>query len=159
MTKDEVVEETKKHIERVGQFLFVLGFHLENRIKTHDASKLSDEELPFFVEYTPKLKNCTYGSDEYKDFLNALEPALKHHYAANRHHPEHFLDEADERGGSAVGCMDLIDIAEMICDWRAATERHADGDIFKSIEINQKRFGFGDELKQILINTVKLFPV
>ena len=51
--------------------------------------------------------------------------------------------------------MNIVDICEMIADWKAASLRHADGDIMKSIEINQKRFGYSDELKSILINTVK----
>jgi hypothetical protein len=44
----------------------------------------------------------------------------------------------------------------MLCDWKAATLRHDDGDIRRSIEINQERFGYSDELKQILINTLPL---
>jgi hypothetical protein len=51
--------------------------------------------------------------------------------------------------------MTLIDLCEMIADWKAATLRHANGDIAKSLEINQKRFKYTDELKQILLNTVK----
>jgi hypothetical protein len=51
--------------------------------------------------------------------------------------------------------MNLIDLVEMLCDWYAASKRHNDGDIMKSIEINQKRFGFSDDLRQILENTVK----
>jgi hypothetical protein len=50
--------------------------------------------------------------------------------------------------------MSLLDILEMLCDWKAATLRHNDGDIRRSIEINQKRFGYSDELKQILLNTL-----
>jgi len=50
--------------------------------------------------------------------------------------------------------MNLIDLCEMISDWKGATLRHNDGDILKSIELNQKRFSYSDELKQILINTV-----
>lgn len=50
--------------------------------------------------------------------------------------------------------MSLLDLTEMLCDWKAATMRHNDGDIRKSIEINQKRFGYSDELKQILLNTL-----
>lgn len=49
--------------------------------------------------------------------------------------------------------MSLLDVLEMLCDWKAATMRHADGDLAKSIEINQKRFGYSDELKSILTNT------
>jgi hypothetical protein len=49
--------------------------------------------------------------------------------------------------------MTLLDVVEMLADWKAATQRHADGDLRKSIEINQGRFGYGDELKAILVNT------
>ena len=50
--------------------------------------------------------------------------------------------------------MNLIDVLEMICDWKASSEHHENGDIYKSIEINQKRFGYSDDLKSILKNTV-----
>jgi len=76
-----------------------------------------------------------------------MKIALDHHYAENRHHPEHFENGIQE--------MNIVDICEMIADWKAASLRHADGDIMKSIEINQKRFEYSDELKSILINTVK----
>jgi hypothetical protein len=33
--------------------------------------------------------------------------------------------------------------------------RHNDGDILRSVEINQKRFGYSDEMKQIFVNTIK----
>lgn len=36
---------------------------------------------------------------------------------------------------------------------KAATLRHNNGDLRKSIEMNQRRFGYSDELKQILLNT------
>jgi hypothetical protein len=48
----------------------------------------------------------------------------------------------------------LLDILEMLCDWKAAALRHNDGDIRRSIEINQERFGYSDDLKQILLNTL-----
>ena len=54
-----------------------------------------------------------------------------------------------------LATMSLLDLLEMICDWKAATARHNDGDILKSIEINQKRFGYDDNLKKILLNTAK----
>ena len=55
-----------------------------------DNSKLESPEKELFDEYTPKLKDCTYGSDEYKEFLKGLKVALDHHYANNSHHPEHY---------------------------------------------------------------------
>lgn len=51
--------------------------------------------------------------------------------------------------------MTLLDLVEMFCDWKAATLRHKDGDIRRSIELNQKRFGYSDDLKRILLNTVE----
>lgn len=118
-----------------------------SRALDHDKTKLESPELEIFDEFTSKLKDSEYGSEEYNEFLKQMKPALDHHYKNNRHHPEHF-----ENG---IKDMNLVDLIEMISDWKAATLRHETGDILKSIEINQKRFGFGDELKSILINTVK----
>lgn len=53
-----------------------------------------------------------------------------------------------------VSQMNLIDLMEMLCDWKAVTLRSPNGDIRRSIEENQKRFGYSDELKAILLNTV-----
>ncbi len=46
--------------------------------------------------------------------------------------------------------MNLVDLIEMFCDWLASTQRHADGDIYKSIEISRERFGLSDDIVQIL---------
>jgi hypothetical protein len=50
--------------------------------------------------------------------------------------------------------MNLIDLLELLCDWKSATLRHNDGSIYKSLEINRQRFGYSYELHQILKNTV-----
>lgn len=52
--------------------------------------------------------------------------------------------------------MSLLDVIEMLVDWWAATKRHHDGDIRRSIKINQARFGYSDELKQIFLNTISV---
>lgn len=80
--------------------------------------------------------------------LDGMKPALDHHYANSRHHPEHFA--------KGILDMNLIDIVEMLCDWKAASERQKDGNLLKSIELNAARFGYDDQVKQILINTAKL---
>lgn len=76
-----------------------------------------------------------------------MKPALDHHYATYRHHPEHFQN--------GINDMNLIDIVEMLADWKAASERQKDGNLLLSIEKNAKRFNIDDQLKQILINTAK----
>lgn len=55
---------------------------------------------------------------------------------------------------SNINGMNLFDLIEMIVDWYAATKRHNDGDIHKSLEINKERFGISDQLQRILENTV-----
>jgi len=138
--------DTLLHIKRVNQLLTGASTELIRRANIHDNSKLESPEKEMFDEYTPKLKNCTYGSDEYKEFLSGLKVALDHHYKNNSHHPEHY-----ENG---VNGFDLFDLIEMFFDWKAATERHADGNIIKSIEINKERFKLSDQVCDIFRNTV-----
>ncbi len=142
-------KETLEHKQMVAHYMNVLIKELISRAEHHDDSKLSQDELPFFDEFTPKLKTCDYDSPEYKGFLEGLKPALDHHYANNRHHPEHFPN--------GIRGMDLVDLFEMICDWKAASLRQRDGNILKSLELNRDKFSYSKELQQIFENTVEYF--
>lgn len=138
------------HALRVGELMGAAIKELVDRSVRHDRSKTEDPELAVFNEYTPKLKHSTYGSDEYKGFLAAMKTGLDHHYAHNRHHPEHF-------GSDGVNGMTLVDLVEMLADWKAATERHADGDLARSLEIQEERFGLSPQLVRILRNTAEWY--
>lgn len=140
--------DTFRHIERVRNLLNACVVDLLHRAEKHDQTKLESPEVEAFTEYTPKLANSTYGSEEYKGFLAAIKPALDHHYAHNSHHPEHYKN--------GVNDMNLLDIVEMLCDWKAASERHNDGNIRRSIEINAIRFGLSPQLVKILENTADI---
>ncbi len=139
-------DATRRHIYRVGKLLAICNKNLFNKSCEHDKSKLEFPEKEIFDIYTPKLKGVTYGSDEYKKYMSEMKVAIDHHNENNSHHPEHFED--------GISGMTLMDLTELICDWKAASERHDDGDVYRSIEINQKRFGYSDELKAILKNTL-----
>lgn len=140
-------DDTKAHIGAVIRLIQECRTELRRRADMHDASKLEEPEKAAFDVATPKLKGLTYGSPEYAQALADLKPALDHHYAHNSHHPEHY-----ENG---VYGMSLFDVMEMLMDWKAASERHADGDITKSIEINRARFELGPQLHMILLNTAR----
>jgi len=141
--------KTFVHIEQVMRLLAAMQLELGRRMFTHDRSKLAAPELQMFEEVTKNLEGLTYGSAEYMAQLEAMkQTALPHHYAHNRHHPEHFP--------MGVSGMNLIDVLEMVCDWQAACMRHADGDIHKSLEINRDRFGLSDQLVDIIENTLPL---
>lgn len=147
MDRQEVfIKKNEDHISDVRDLLNVARDELFKRCLHHDESKTFPPERDIFIEYEPKLKDTTYGSEEYKQHLSEMQVALAHHYKENRHHPEHFPD--------GIKGMNLIDLIEMTCDWIAASRRHSDGDVYKSAELNQERFGYSDELKQIIINTI-----
>jgi hypothetical protein len=141
--------ETLKHSLRVGELMGQAIGELVQRSVQHDLSKTRDPELAVFNEFTPKLKHTTYGSDDYARYLTAMGEGLRHHYAANRHHPEHFQD--------GINDMTLLDLVEMLADWKAATERHADGDLATSLDIQQDRFTIDPQLLRILRNTAEHF--
>ena len=46
-------------------------------------------------------------------------------------------------------------LIEMLADWKAASLRHANGDIFESLRINKERFQISDQLIEILENTIR----
>lgn len=139
-------QDTLNHIEEVRRLLGVISMDLTVRGFVHDQSKLEDPEKSLFDQYTPKLAGMTYGSEDYAECLKQLQPALQHHYAANSHHPEHFDD--------GVAGMTLMDLVEMFADWWAATKRHNDGCIRRSIQINRKRFNLDEQIVKIFENTV-----
>lgn len=140
--------KTTVHIAVVTILLEAFMQALHERKTKHDASKLQSPEIEMFAEYGPKLKNTTYGSAEYKQYLKEMGTALLHHYAHNRHHPEYFVDGVDN--------MNLVDLVEMVIDWKASSMRHEDGDFLGSIDINSKRFGLSPQLATIMKNTAKL---
>lgn len=176
MNNYDSIQDTINHINKVRTNIHKIIEYLDERSLNHDYSKLNSPEKEYFDEYTPKLSEVDYGSEKYYGFLKELKVALDHHYSNNRHHPEYFIkyicnscfteyknkpEQCDNCSGSEfdedfdVSQMNLIDIIEMFCDWLAATERHLNGDIFKSIETNKKRFKMDHQLSNILENTAR----
>ena len=154
MSKEDTMEQaydstqdTTQHIQNVQEAMADMRNALRLRALRHDASKLVEPEKALYDILTPRLKGLTYGSDEYKANLAELKPALDHHYANNSHHPEHYPD--------GIAGMDLLDLVEMMCDWRAAGMRHANGDMGRSLEINRDRFKIDPQLYAILCNTAR----
>jgi len=144
-TPYDSTQDTLDHIAKVQWRLRQIRDDLSLRGDAHDQSKLQSPEKEVFDAVTPKLKGLTYGSDEYKAALVEMGAALTHHYANNSHHPEHFKN--------GINGMTLLDVIEMLCDWKAATERVAGGDFAKSLEINRTRFAISDQLASIFENT------
>ncbi len=146
MTYDST-PDTLAHIATVQELMTVITDELTIRAAAHDASKLHEPEKSGFDRLTMALKNVAYGTEAYRAALAEAQSAIAHHYQVNRHHPEHFPD--------GITHMTLIDIIEMLCDWKAASERTQQESIAKSLAHNQQRFGINDQLFAILVNTVR----
>lgn len=149
-TADDLLQhqrDTEAHIATVQVHLFECAEELEQRAETHDQSKLQEPEASAFAAVSGELEETEYGTDEYKSLLDKLRGGpLEHHYEVNDHHPEHFENGIED--------MNLLQLVEMVCDWAAAVERHDDeNDLHDSIEKNQERFGYSDELKSIFHQT------
>ncbi len=57
---------------------------------------------------------------------------------------------------STVNEMNLLQLLEMFCDWKAATLRHNNGNLRTSIKHNAGRFGMAKQLEAIFENTAAL---
>ena len=90
--------ETWAHIDVVNRLLASAQIELMRRQFTHDRSKLVAPEVEIYSEHIEKLKGSTYGSEEYKATLAEMSKAITHHYAHNRHHPEHYEGRATAQG-------------------------------------------------------------
>lgn len=136
---------TAKHKFWVSYFILEFIVELIKRAFLHDLSKYSSHERQSFFKVIHRLRTLTYGSPEYQECLDSVQPALKHHYKKNPHHPEHY--------SNGINGFSLVDLVEMFCDWKAAVLRHENGDIKVSIKVNKERFGMSDQLCEILENS------
>ncbi len=149
MTGYDSTGDTLKHSLRVGALMGQAIRELVDRSVRHDLSKTEPPEVDVFNRVTPRLQCLTYGTDEYKAALADMGEGLTHHYAVNRHHPEHYAD--------GVNNMTLVDLIEVLADWKAATERHTTGSLANSLTVQRERFGLSDQLVRLLQNTAAWF--
>lgn len=144
---NKFLSDTHKHTKKVRYFLDVFIIDLIKRGQIHDNSKFEEPELSLFAEHHGEFKDLVYGSNEYKKLIEKIKTAVNYHHSKNKHHPEYWENGIDD--------MTLVDLIEMICDWRAAIEKNKDGDIFRSLEINSVKHNISPQLKKILENTIK----
>lgn len=128
-------EEYKEFLKDMGA---ALQHHYENNSHHPEHYKMwqcplcesvfSENEAPIGIT---DVRLCPKCSEHGAIYESALEPA------------------------SGIYGMSLLDLIEMLADWKAAGMRHADGNITQSLEINRKRFDMSDQLFEIFKNTVR----
>lgn len=135
-----------KHKIWVSKYIISFILRLLVRMIFHDVSKMRPKEICGFMKIIGDLQGLEYGSDEYNENLKKLNGALRAHYEKNKHHPEHFKD--------GVYDMELLDLVEMICDWKAASRRCKNSDVKENVNINKDRFKLEGQLTCVIRNSL-----
>lgn len=149
ISKEEYKERINLHKQSVKAGIQRIIIMLSQRGDRHDNSKFSIDEFDGFYNINSKMSNMKFGSPEYISSLSEIKETLDIHYKNNSHHPQHF-----ENG---ISGMDLIDLIEMIVDWKSASYAYDDSETTfeHSLEINRERFNIDNQLYSILLNTAK----
>jgi hypothetical protein len=85
---------TYQHISLVQAHMAIVIADLQRRQMAHDQSKLASPEREAFDEFGDHLARAPYGTPAYEQAKAIVGEALKHHYAVNDHHPEHYVSDA-----------------------------------------------------------------
>lgn len=143
----ETTKEILSHIGDVGVLISRIAGKLGMRIPSHDRSKFDPVEFGPLLEMTSLIRRegkADYGTPEYKVRTAMLGPMLEHHYAENRHHPEHFAN--------GIHGMTLVDLTEMFCDWCAAAQaRNTDATV--NFSYSAEKYKIPEMLVDIFRNT------
>jgi hypothetical protein len=91
------------------------------------------------------VSKVKFGSREYYKLVDSVMSAKIAHASKNAHHPEYY-------GG--IYKMSVIDLAEMICDWKSATKR-SNGNMINSLKINKKKYNINKDLENSLLRDMK----
>jgi len=141
-----------KYRTRVGEHVLQVHNNLErfcekldDRGAHHDLSKLQEPEFSIFMNGQEGFENVMFGTPEYKTHCKTILPAIRHHHAHNSHHPEFHID--------GVKGMSLVDVVEMVCDWKAASDREGN-DFNITLEICLEKYIESLELRSIIRHTV-----
>jgi len=134
-----------EHKRLVGENMRRVATAWFQRAVEHDNSKFGDGEFAEYARQQPMYSKARYGTPEYEACMQAIKPAIEHHYQANSHHPEHFPN--------GVNDMNLLDVLEMVCDWMAAAKR-VPGDTLK-LDAMRQRFNIDEQLFSIIQHTVE----
>lgn len=135
----------------------------ENLVHAYDNG-LKKPEVKYIVkcvEYNLYTEGCLPMEKELRKRGHEKASAASIWACINQERRKSHLDltfegfPIEEYDYSLMSCMTLMDLVEMFCDWKAATERMHDGNTRQSLEVNKKRFHISDQLHKIFENTVK----
>lgn len=136
-----------EHKNRVNNWLLSFAFELLKRGGGHDNSKLQEPEISGWKQMDQEPR-YNYGTKEYFDKLNKYHWLMEEHWSKNRHHPEYWEINKDDKS------RDLIDILEMLADWSSYKDKVSYSEASRMIEKQSERYNLSDEMRDLLLNTL-----
>jgi hypothetical protein len=131
------------HIREVQSEMANVTSAFVKRMARHDQSKYSTQESAL-IQQKAILDSLPYNTPEYHESLTQIKSAVQAHYEVNSHHPEHYPN--------GVTGMSLLDMLEMISDWRVAAEMNG-SELMESFDKCVGRFHISPDIRQVLLNT------
>ena len=110
--KIQLLATIEQHRTEVRAALNTVVQDLSRRTLVHDVSKYKEDELEGFARISKVAREHVYGSEEYIAAMKQEKGTIELHYSRNSHHPEFYKENSWD--------MPLLDLIEMVCDWRAA---------------------------------------
>lgn len=138
--------DTLLHISEVKENLEIMASNLKQRGDAHDRTKLQELEFDAFVSTREAFKKANYGSPEYDECIRLTKPAVEHHYANNRHHVGFHKN--------GINDMNLMDVTEMVADWKAAARRSPDKKLEDTLDYAKGKYKIDSQLFLIIKNTL-----
>ena len=142
----EVLMDTIMHVKEVQNNLRDMIGNLEKRGIIHDLSKFQEPEFSVFCSTRPEFVKVNYGTPEYKAVCEKAKKGVDHHYENNRHHT------AFHENG--IKDMNLLDVLEMLADWKAANRRSPDLNFKDSLPRCFEKYKMDKTLQNLIINTI-----
>ena len=147
----KTIKRIHNHIFYVQNAIKQFTNELDRRALLHDESKFREDELKGYLRFEDMPEGLEYGSTKYKAAMSKImenNDCFDLHSKRNSHHPEFHNKPAD---------MTLLDIIEMVCDWRGAHIAYGNkGDWMSSTKHNISRYEFTDAQKWAINQVAKL---
>ena len=139
--------DTILHINEVQEAIEEISSEIKKRGLLHDLTKFQPCEFDAFASTRERFKKANYGTSEYQALCEEVKPAIDHHYVNNRHHTGYHKN--------GINDMNLIDIIEMVADWKAASRRSPDKTLEDTLHYAFAKNKIQDQLAKIITNTLK----
>jgi hypothetical protein len=147
---ERYLNDLAQHKGWVNKYIVKVVHLLRERADGHDDDKYKDPLKRIYSKNFDALCKTTFRSPEYNKIVGSEEfqEAFKIHTKNNRHHPQHFENGVED--------MNLIDIIEMLCDWKAASDRTGRKQSVKEgMELNYEKYHIDGIARKWIENTLE----